>query len=312
FTVFVIICSSVFIYSTHSRPVIKVKLQNLHQNAKITDFSMIKEILEEKYVIKITNKDDYDLIINSVFGNDPINNNNAIKIFFIGEAYPAKLENYDLSIGFAPIDEEWSNYIRIPLYYFYNNINKNLEPSFKRGKCKNDHPHFACFLVGNGSKERYYDGVSARDRLFHRLSLYKPVVSGGGHLNNIGKTVSSEDTLEFLSKCKFVIAYENQTYPGYTTEKVFNAYFSGSVPIYYADIKAQEDINKKAIISAQDFETEEDLVNYIIEVDKNDKKYCEIWEQIIITDHKMDYENMKNKLRQKLAPILKRKIDEKF
>lgn len=297
-----------FFYFKDTRQFVRIRLLNLYQGASINSFSLIKEIIEEKYIIKMTDSDDYDLVINGVFGAEPIKNDKAIKIFITGEAYPAKLENYDLSIAFAPIDEEWPNYIRIPLYYFYKNINKNLNMEYVRGKCKKDHLYFACFLVSNGNSKSYYDGVIARDHLFYRLSLYKTVMSGGKHLNNIGEIIDQENTENFLSKCKFIIAYENQTYPGYMTEKLFNAYFAGAIPIYYSDIKVQEDINKRAIISAQDYKTEEDLVNYIIEVDKNDKKYCQIWEQPILIDDTRTYEAVKNKLRKKLEPLLKQKI----
>ncbi|WP_330932951.1 glycosyltransferase family 10 domain-containing protein [Rickettsia canadensis] len=39
-------------------------------------------------------------------------------------------------------------------------------------------------------------------------------------------------TREWLSKCKFIIAFENKTYKWYVTEKPFQAYLAEAVSIY--------------------------------------------------------------------------------
>ncbi len=287
------------------KPQLKVRVINQHAKGRVD--AILKDILEEKYELKVRKSktylpfDNFDLVIDYCLGDAKIKDKNASKIFFTGEAMPTKLEGYDLSLGFDYLEDQ-SNYIRAPLYYFY--FKEKVSADYKRGRCKTDHPYFACFLVSNGYNG--FDGVRARDHLFYRLSLYKPVMSGGKHLNNIGKVISPDETNEFLSKCKFTIAYENQTYPGYMTEKLFQAYFAGSVPLYYSDKKAQEDVNKKAIISAQEFKTEEEMVDYIIKVDQDEKKYCEIYEQPIIIDPARNYEVLKAKIRAKLEPIVQK------
>ena len=101
----------------NSKPEIKVRLLNLYPDAVIEHFMPIKEALEEKHQIKITNDDDYDVVIDGVFGRLPINNPQAYKIFITGESIPAKLTGYDLSLGFDYINND--NYIRYPLYYIY-------------------------------------------------------------------------------------------------------------------------------------------------------------------------------------------------
>lgn len=247
---------------------LKVKLLNQWQEASLSKFKIITDILEERYQVIETKSDDYDLVIDGVFGEEKIKNKNAFKIFFTGEAIPAKIDT-----------------------------------SYKREKCITNHENFACFLVSNGRDKSYYDGVDARDHLFFKLSLYKPVLSGGNHLNNIGKIVPVKETNDWLSKCKFTIAYENKTYPGYITEKLFQAHFAGSIPIYYSDVEAQKDININAIISAQKFSTEEELIDYIISVDKDDQKYCQIWNEKLIIDSDKNYKNIQNKIREKLSLI---------
>jgi alpha(1,3/1,4) fucosyltransferase len=282
--------------SYHEKPALKVRLSNQWVGANINHFSIIKDILEEKYTISITNRDDYDLVIDGPFDYEKINKKKAFRVFFTGEAIPAKIEGYDLSLGFDYI-EGHDNYIRLPLYYLYfgDLINSDYQ---RKGECNPNKPYFACFLVSNGNAVH-------RNEMFYELSSYKIVTSGGPHLNNIDKIISKSETYSFLSQCKFVISYENNIdYVGYITEKVFQAYFAGSIPIYSSHQSGQQDLNQKAIISAQQFEITQEIINYIIEIDNDDQRYCNIWNNTIINDSKKNYAVIKNKIREKLNEYL--------
>ena len=195
----------------------------------IEELPMIKEIIEENEKTIVIDHNNYDLMIDSVFGQRKISNKDSIKIFFTGESVRPKLENYDISIGFDYIDHP--NYIRIPLYYMY--FTNEVSTEYKRSKCNPNKPYFACFLVSKGIDDPKNDGCIARNRCFHRLSLYKKVVSGGKYLNTKSTIIPKEKTREWLSKCKFVIAFENKTDKGYVTEKPFQAYLAEAVPILY-------------------------------------------------------------------------------
>lgn len=59
----------------------------------------------------------------------------------------------------------------------------------------------------------------------------------------------AEDKLLTISRFKFYLAYENtDNYPGYVTEKVFDAWNSGCIPIYYGD-KAFEEKYRELLFS---------------------------------------------------------------
>lgn len=290
------------------KPILLVKMLNHGHGFKLENLHMLHSILKERYNIIVTSGKHYDVEIDGPFGNQAIKNKHAIKIYFTGEGVPAKTDAYDLSIGFDYLDQQ--NYLRIP-YFHMTTTDKasRLNAQYIRKECQPKKPYFACFLNSNGGSVngltgQKFDGVAFRDRLFHRLSLYKRVESGGHHLNNLGFQIRKTD--EFLSKCKFVIAVENQTYRGYITEKVFNAYYNGAIPIYYSDLEAAKDINKQAVIFAPDFTSEEALVDYIKQVDNDDELYCKIWNEKLITDPARNYETIKNQLRKKLEILLKR------
>lgn len=293
------------------KPPLTVKLTNSLDGSKS---HTLYSILSEKYNVKTSNKD-YDLIIDNPYGNELITNQNAVKIFFTPEAALPDLNKYDLTIAFDHIDDQ--RYIRVPWYYFYP-FNQKISTDYDRqadlGTCNPKKQYFTCFLVSNGCEgenwhnHKPFDGSKARIRIFHKLSLYKRVESGGKYLNNIGRVISGEETAQFLSQCKFVIAYENQSYDGYITEKPFQAYFAGAVPIYYSSPSAVQDINKKAIIYAGDFSTEDSLVEYIKKVDSDDDLYCNIWNQNIITDPSRNYKTVKSKLVEKINEVLDSKL----
>jgi len=214
-------------------------------------------------------------------------NPNAFKIFYTGEPTDPKIEGYDLSLGFDYLENE--NYMRLPLYYLY--FDDKLNIAYKReSSCNPSKKHFACFLVSNGK-------FKTRNNIFHKLSLYKEVASGGKYLNNLGRVVPQNETNQFLSECKFVIAYENNfTQPGYITEKVFQAYYAGALPIYASEPRAANDINKKAVVYRGNFNSDEEMIEYIKELDNNDQKYCEKWNEPILADAKMNYSTIKEKL----------------
>lgn len=262
--------------------------------------------LKEKY--KLTDK---QVIFVGPFGNKQVKKHpHTITIFFTGEATKVDPEKYDFAIGFEHLNN--SNYLRIPLYYQY--FEDKINVNYSRGVCNPHKKYFACFLNSNGNiqesklSEQLFDGVMLRDRIFHQLSLYKRVESGGKHLNNMGKVVSPAKQNKWLSECKFVIAYENQSFPGYITEKPFGAYFNGAIPIYYSDKTAVADLNRKAIIYARDYKTEEDLVNYVKQLDQDDALYCSKWNEKIITNPAMDYEVLKAELKNKLEKVFQSKF----
>lgn len=282
-----------------NKPELKVRLLNQWNSAHICVFAVIYDLLAEEYNVKITNNNDYDLVIDGVFGQEPIVNKEAYKIFYVGESQPAKLKDYDLSLGFDYLSHD--HYMRLPLYYLYfkDKINADYQ---REGECNPNKPHFACFLVGNAKRG---DGAVARGQMFHDLSTYKTVTSGGSYLNNIGRIIPTNETIDFFSQCKFTISYENNgIYPGYMTEKLFFSYFSGSVPLYYSHPSVQDEINKDAIISRQDFKSNKEMIDYIIKLDQDDELYCKIWNNSIINDPRRNYQEIKKQVKAKMEAIL--------
>jgi hypothetical protein len=67
-----------------------------------------------------------------------------------------------------------------------------------------------------------------------------------------------------LTKYRFSICYENiSDLPGYITEKIFDSFFSGCVPVYWGASNVTEYIPKECFIDRRNFTTNENLYEYI-------------------------------------------------
>ena len=214
-------------------------------------------LLKEDYEIEISNNPDY--LFFSVFGNNHLKYN-CKKIQYVGENVPPY--NCDYSFSFEPT--EGSNY-RLPHYLlypgYYDLVNKKIDESLANRK-------FCNFVVSNG-------GCDKRNNFFTKLSKYKKIDSGGRYMNNLGYLI--EDKRKFQSEYKFSIAFENNAYrpeyEWYITEKPMEAMIVNSIPLYNGGSKISEDFNTKSFVNMHDFKSEDDMIEYIIELDKNDELY---------------------------------------
>lgn len=126
---------------------------------------------------------------------------------------------------------------------------------------------FASIVVSNPSG-------TTRNRIHHTLAAHRPVASGGRFANNVGGPVG--DKLAFVGRYKFNIAFENSSFPGYTTEKLLDALRANTVPIYWGNPLVGQDFNSKRFVNYHDFASEEQFVRRVVELDQDDEAYCEM------------------------------------
>ena len=220
------------------------------------------DLLKEEFNVEISNTPDY--LFYSVFGQDH-KNYRCKKIFYTGENIPVNFSECDYAFSFEPIKD--NNY-RLPHYLLYDGyydlVNKKVDDSLVNRK-------FCSFVASNPNCEK-------RNSFVRELSKYKKVDCGGSVYNNIGYKVP--DKIKFQSEYKFSIAFENEAYrPGhewYVTEKLFEGMKSNTIPIYYGGSKVGLEFNTKSFINCHDYNSFDDVIDRIIELDKNDDKYLEM------------------------------------
>ena len=152
------------------------------------------------------------------------------------------------------------------------------------------------------------------DLAIDRIALYKAfsqrvnTASGGRVENNIGYTVPKGDELDWLMNCKFVIGYENTTYPGYITEKPYQAWLAGAIPIYSAHRSVLGKINRASVVFAPDFESNNEIVENVVQLLEDRDAYCAIWEQSIHQDKDYDFDVQQARLTERLVEVTQRKL----
>lgn len=104
---------------------------------------------------------------------------------------------------------------------------------------------FCCFVVSNTMGAM----AGPRVRLFQQIHDWQNVDSAGQVMNNTGYLAPrGTDFLRWIAQYKYMICLENSSAPGYLTEKPFQAWAAGTVPIYAGG--AMSELNPDAIVPA--------------------------------------------------------------
>lgn len=251
---------------------IKVKFVDFNEGA--TAVRVFLQHLQERYEVEIS--DEPEWLIYSVFGNEHLNYNNCVKIFFTGENQTPDFNLCDYAIGFDYIDFG-DRYMRFPLWALYlNEIEAMLAKH--HNVSLSEKTDFCSFVVSNPH------GNEARAQFMDKLSEYKQVHSGGRWRNNVGGPVV--DKLAFQKKHKFSMAFENACHPGYTTEKLMQSFAAQTVPIYWGDPRVAETFNQEAFVNCNDYPDWESVIERVKEIDQNDV----LWLKMIETPALLDPE----------------------
>ena len=237
------------------------------------------------HVIRDDTNPDYLFFADETFGQNNLNYNNRgiKKIFFTGENRRPWNYQADFFLSFDHMHD--AKHYRLPLYVLDNwvHVNKIGLPDIRQGRLYADKLDFCSFVVANG-------GCSERNSIFHKLSQYKRVNSAGPLFNNMGFVLprdginAQKSKFHFLAQHKFNLCYENSSYPGYVTEKLFHAFYCSTIPIYWGSPTVELDFNPRAFINRNDYESDEEMIQKIIELDTDDEKYNEMQSQTIFPE----------------------------
>ena len=234
--------------------------------------------------------DRYDKInVYSVMGNNEvIKYPNQINIQMSGESYYRDTNMFDLNFIPAP-DSSSPNVIIFPiagfntLVRFNDKINSlTLARNYSFPKQK-----FCLFAVSNC-------GCEQRNQMFTQLSTYKTVDSCGRCMNNMGQNCPgsyfSQEYFDFVSQYKFMICFENTSQPNYFTEKLVNAYMTGTIPIYWGCPNIDEFVNTDAFLCLSPNFTQQEmdqLIEKIKYLDNNENAYKEMYEKPLFKNGKI-------------------------
>ena len=189
------------------------------------------------------------------------------KIFYTQECFTPNWTQCDFAITSVKVDHPRAYHL--PFYSLWRpfaplvrdrDLDYRALLAGKRGFCS--------FLTGYVDKS-----VQNRVRFFEKLHARKAVDAAGRGLNNTGYTISVREKPEWLRRYKFHIAYENADLPGWTTEKLTDAFAAHTVPIFWGDITVKEQFNPGAFIDRRDFDSDEACIEHVLKVDADDELY---------------------------------------
>jgi len=137
-----------------------------------------------------------------------------------------------------------------PLKNIYNNKTKFCNYMFRNKTYKNAVKRYNFYQVLNS--KRKVDHVESDKR--YSLDMF-------------------DDAVEMNKPYKFTISFENNIIDGYITEKIINCFLAGSIPIYDGTDDIYKYFNRDSFINAKDFNSLEELADYIIKVDTTPELY---------------------------------------
>ena len=235
------------------------------------------------YEVQVT--DDADYIICDVFRDPPYEycQYPQIRIFECGENVVPDFNLVDYAISRYPVTLGDRNFyfpgctMSGDYWHALAKKDRNYPEEFLKEKI-----YFANLVAGHDSEHNY------RSMFFEKLSAYKRVESAGTLLNNMpdGKTVNwlDDSKTNFQRQSKFTICFESTAHEGFFTEKITDAFFADTIPIYLGSSNITEFFNKDAFINVSDYESFDDVVEKIKELDQDDEKYLAMLRQPVLVD----------------------------
>ncbi|EMH11699.1 hypothetical protein HMPREF1410_00196, partial [Helicobacter pylori GAM249T] len=256
---------------TSKSPPLKIAVANWWGGAEEFKKSVLYFILSQRYTITLHQNpnEPSDLVFGSPIGSARkiLSYQNTKRVFYTGENEVPNFNLFDYAIGFDELDFR-DRYLRMPLYYASlhykaESVNDTTAPYKLKGNSlyalkkpshhfKEKHPHL-CAVVNDESdplKRGFASFVASnpnapiRNAFYDALNSIEPVAGGGSVRNTLGYNVKNKS--EFLSQYKFNLCFENTQNYGYVTEKIIDAYFSHTIPIYWGSPSVAKDFNPKS------------------------------------------------------------------
>ena len=199
-----------------------------------------------------------------------------VRVFLTGENVEPLMESCEFAISFSALVRH-PNHMRLPLWAYENQgWGVGLDRLIKRAdtdweKVAAEKTAFCNFV--------YDHDMPFRNAIFTELNRYKRVDAAGRAMNNMdGWRVTKVPNrligkLDFLRRYKFTLSIENTIWPGYTTEKIVDPMFVGSIPIYVGDPLASNTFDPASYVDYTRFTSIAEMLEFVREVDNDPALY---------------------------------------
>ena len=255
----------------------KPKIRVAHVDVQLHIVRCLLRYVADFHEFEFTEDHDADYVFHSCDGLNVLKYS-GVRIFITGENVTPNFAISDYAMAFEKLSFG-DRYLWTPLFKMYGSYHELLQPKPDAASLLAKKTGFCAYVMSNTT-----DSDNAREEIFDLLCAYKTVNSGGLWRNNVGGRV--EDKLAFQASHKFVIAFENCSYPGYLTEKFVDAALANAIPIYWGDPEIGKLFNSKAFINCHNYDSFEAVVQKVREIDQDDEHYLQMLAQPWFIDGK--------------------------
>ena len=226
--------------------------------------NFIRDTLESFVPTEIVRRNP-DLLFYSVFGTKNLGFMGK-KVLINGEIHSQNYGRPDFSISYH--ESTNSSRLRLPIWAWHSQPGL-LVPSSQRFPTAGN--HFCNFTYSNPNCE-------FRNRFFLALDRMKSVDSLGAAfrsdtprflLDSRNSSKWRDSKTSMLSNYRFTISFENVSEPGYSTEKLVDAFLAGSIPIYWGDPFVAEDFNIRSFVNLHNYQNYLEAIDAILELERD-------------------------------------------
>jgi len=257
---------------------LRVKFVDFWKDMDRREGNFFFELLSEKYQVEFS--DDPQVVFYSCYGKEYLKYA-CTRIFFSPENWRPDFSECDYAITFDHLEDE--RHLRMPLWALYckKDSFREDDPELRYAEWAN-RKNFCCMIVSNAN-------APERIEFYTRLNSKLKVDSAGKWNNTIGRDLlpGTENKLEFIRNYRFVISFENASYPGYTTEKIIEPLMEGCIPIYWGDPEVHLDFNPQRFINVRNAADYDEVINRIIDLENNKDKAKALLKTPIFRDNKL-------------------------
>ena len=260
--------------------------------------SLLYRMLLQNYQIELSKEPDY--LFYSNYGEKHLAYD-CIRIFYTREDITPDFNFCDYAIGMDYITLG-DRYFRFPAYYLDR----------ENFALMNDKSYFTSSNIRSkgsfcGFWYRQDEATPERELFFQRLGEYKDIDSAGELLNTREGVVSEKQA--FLSDCKFIIAFEECSQPGYTSDVLMQAFASQAVPIYWGNPFIGREFNTQAFVNCHDFHSWSEVIEAVRRIDQDDELYLKMMRAPALTGPERDIDRMEENLLAFLSSIFDRPVE---
>lgn len=189
------------------------------------------------------------------------------------------MDYMDLAMGFGDLNN--SKYLRFPFWILTTfqptDSEQEIINRIKDINCRTFQKTRDCVLICS------HDPKGTRKMIFDGVKDVLKISSAGRWRNNTRELWEeyNNDKLEYMTNFRFNICAENDNTENYVTEKIFDAFLTGCIPIYYGSNNNPEPglINKDAVIFWKKGGNNANNLSLIKSLNSNQKLYTDFISQ---------------------------------